>query len=99
MVAGLNLDDAALERFYLDAKRPAVQGVCPFCGGTIVMGFRKDTANLSLGHSAVDDPLHPGFPFAGCVRYVELVSSGQPQEFLRLLKGQGFRFQPLVLGR
>ena len=96
MTSPLKLDDPSLERFHLDHKRPAVQGVCPFCGGTIVMGFRKDNANLSLGHSAVDDPLHPGFPFAGCVRYVELVSSGQPQEFLRLLKGAGFKFQPLV---
>lgn len=84
-----------LDSFHLDPREGIYAMVCPFCGGAIVYGVRKDSGRRSLGHTAVDDPLRPGFPFAGCERFVELATT-QLGEFLKLLKSAGARFAKLT---
>lgn len=80
-----------LETFFIDPRRSWAWGICPFCGGTLLLGHRRDTGNLALAHSAVPDPTVPGAHLAGCLRFAELTSTNM-LEFLRLLKGSGFRW-------
>jgi hypothetical protein len=92
---GGRFTEAQLESFYINPRRPAVRAVCPFCGGELVMGHRKDTGNISLAHDAVPDPLHPGQHVAGCEVFQQ-IASRNVVEFLRLLQSRGVRFEKLV---
>jgi hypothetical protein len=78
--------------FFVDPTRSWAWGICPDCGGHIVLGHRKDNGNLTLAHSAIPDPLHPGTAFCGCESFRELAPV-QGHEYLRTLRGKGFRFQ------
>ena len=86
------MDASDLEKqFFVDPARSWAYGRCPHCGGAIVLGHRKDTGNLTLAHSAIPDPLHPGQAFLGCEPFRELAPV-QGTEYLRTLRSQGFRF-------
>jgi hypothetical protein len=84
-----------LDSFHIDPRQPASWMTCPFCGGTLIIGIRKDTGRWSLAHTAVDDPLNPGQPHAGCVRFVEHMPE-RVGEFLKLLRAAGAKFRSLT---
>jgi hypothetical protein len=86
--------DEELQAFFINPERPASWGVCPFCGGTIVLGFRKDNGNQTLAHSALPDPTQPGQHLTGCTEWREVAQINMGN-FLRLLMGHSFRFQPI----
>jgi hypothetical protein len=86
--------DEELQGFFINPERPASWGNCPFCDGTIVLGFRKDNGNQTLAHNAIPDPLQPGAMLTGCEvwREVAQVNLGN---FLRLCLTNNFRLQPI----
>jgi hypothetical protein len=90
----MRFSHAELEQFAID-PRGAHWGPCPWCGGSIVVGRRKDTGNTALCHEMLPDPARPGESFCGCERFRELAATNQV-ELLRLLRAARFRLQPLV---
>jgi hypothetical protein len=77
----------------------AIYATCPFCGGDLAMGYRIDTGNLALGHSADAPPGAPGAGgqvfISGCERFRALIPS-DPREFFRILKGRGVKWRKLT---
>lgn len=68
----------------------------------MVLGYRKDNGNLSMGHSVVALPgtRAPNGAVqqalnSGCDTFRELVST-DPRELFRLLKGHGTKWARLV---
>lgn len=88
-------DDAALEAFAINPRRPSAWATCPCCGGQLVMGYRKDTGSLSLAHDTLPDPAHPGVHLAGCAPFRE-IAARNVVEFLRICQSRGVRWQKLV---
>lgn len=87
--------DAELEAFAIDPRQPSAMAVCPFCGLELVLGYRKDTGNLSLAHASFPDPTRPGEHIAGCDPFRD-IASRNGVEFLRLCKSRGVHWQRLV---
>jgi hypothetical protein len=92
---GQRFTDEQLEAFYIDPTRPTTWATCPHCGGLLVMGYRKDTGNLSLAHESYPDPERPGAHWPGCEPFRALCERN-PVEFLRLCKSSGVHWQKLV---
>ncbi len=91
----MRFDDKTLQGFLINPRRPGYWTLCPFCGGDVVTGHRMDNDHVTLAHSAVPDPLHPGASLAACERFTELAFT-QPMEFLRLASQAGARWRPLT---
>lgn len=86
--------DDELEQLFIDPHRGGSWGVCPFCGGHIVWGCRKDNGNQTVAHTALPDPLHPGQLYLGCERWRELAQTNLGL-FLSMAGREGLRLQPL----
>lgn len=82
----LSFTDEQLEAFFLDVRRPFAWAVCPFCGETLAMGYRKGGGNLAVCHSALRAP--DGTHVSGCERF-RMVAQRNPAEFLVLAKRAG----------
>lgn len=87
--------DAELERFFLDPRQPCTWAICPFCGGTMVMGYRKDRAagaSLVLAHTAVR---HADGAATACEKW-DAHQGPLIGAFVKLLRAASVRFRPLV---
>lgn len=86
-----------LESFYLDPREPPGLARCPWCGGDIVLGVRKDTRNLSIAHQAHPDPTDStGTRFvSGCEQFLAVLGHN---DLFQCLFSAGARFQRLVPG-
>lgn len=79
--------DAELQGFKLELQT-ALHARCPFCGGDLVLGYRKENGNLALLHSL--EPEKPSL-IPGCETFQRLIHE-QPAEFFRLLRSRGTQF-------
>lgn len=69
---------------------------CPWCGGDLVLGRRKDTGAMALAHSVLTDKSRPQTEYiAGCDRFRDLVQADQA-EFFRLLRTHHVRWTRLA---
>lgn len=89
--------DEQLESFMLDPREPASVAVCPFCGGDVVLGVRKESRNVCLAHQAHKDPTDAsGTRFvSGCEPFTTMVAQN-PLDFLRACKSRGVRWERLT---
>lgn len=87
-------DKEATEALFLDPSQPLKWSPCPFCGETLVIGYRKDRpagTTLTLAHTGIKLP--DGSTASACEPFDRI---SRDARVLALLKSAGARFQDAV---
>lgn len=88
--------EAELQTLDLDLSESAGIARCPFCGLDMILGVRKATRNVTLGHQGHADPTDPtGTRFiSGCPAFAEATRHPDVMRRLQLAGATWHKLQP-----